>query len=55
MRLECLQHLLGHSKLEVTRIYAKLSDATREEEYFRAMARIEKGEINGAYGLDCEF
>jgi integrase/recombinase XerD len=55
MRLECLQQLLGHSKLEVTRIYAKLSDATREEEYFRAMAKIEKGETNGAYGLDCEF
>jgi site-specific recombinase XerD len=41
MRLECLQPLLGHSSLEQTRRYARLTDKTREEEYFRAMARIE--------------
>jgi len=46
MRLECLQELLGHTKIEVTRIYAKLSDATREEEYFKAMAKIERGETD---------
>ena len=44
MRLECLQVLLGHTNLEVTRRYARLSDSTREEEYFTAMRRIEKGE-----------
>lgn len=43
MRLECLQQLLGHTTIEVTRIYAKLSDQTREEEYFKAMAKIERG------------
>ena len=42
MRLECLQVLLGHTNLEVTRRYARLSDQTREEEYFTAMRRIEK-------------
>ena len=41
MRLECLQQLLGHSSLEQTRRYARLTDKTREEEHFRAMARIE--------------
>jgi len=49
MRLECLQQLLGHQDIEVTRRYARLTDRTREEEYFRAMAVIEKGGIDGAY------
>jgi integrase/recombinase XerC/integrase/recombinase XerD len=49
MRLECLQQLLGHQDIEVTRRYARLTDRTREEEYFRAMAVIEKGGINGDY------
>jgi len=49
MRLECLQKLLGHTSVEVTRRYARLTDKTREEEYFKAMAKIEKGEIDGHY------
>jgi integrase/recombinase XerD len=49
MRLECLQQLLGHQDIEVTRRYARLTDTTREEEYFRAMAIIEKGGIDGDY------
>lgn len=49
MRLEVLQQLLGHEDIEVTRRYARLTDKTREEEYFRAMAIIEKGGIDGNY------
>ena len=52
MRLECVQQLLGHSSIEVTRRYARLTDNTRKEEYFRAMAIIEKGGINGHYRCD---
>jgi len=43
MRLECLQVLLGHRCIEETRRYARLTDKTREEEYFRAMSKIEGG------------
>ncbi len=49
MRLEVLQQLLGHEDIEITRRYARLTDKTREEEYFRAMAKIEKGGIDGDY------
>ncbi len=42
MRLECLQTLLGHRSIEETRRYARLTDKTREEEYFRAMSKIER-------------
>ena len=49
MRLECLQQLLGHQDIEVTRRYARLTDKTREEEYFTAMSIIEKGGIGGTY------
>jgi integrase/recombinase XerD len=44
MHLECLQVLLGHRCIEETRRYARLTDKTREEEYFKAMYRIERGE-----------
>lgn len=49
LRLEVLQQLLGHSSLEVTRQYARLTDRTREIEYFRAMTVIERGETDGHY------
>jgi integrase/recombinase XerD len=46
MRLECLQVLLGHQCIEETRRYARLTDKTREEEYFKAMSKIERGKSN---------
>jgi len=49
MRIEVLQQLLGHQDIEVTRRYARLTDKTREEEYFKAMAVIEKGGTDGDY------
>jgi integrase/recombinase XerD len=49
MRLECLQVLMGHREIEMTRRYARLTDKSREEEYFRAMEIIEQGGIHGAY------
>jgi integrase/recombinase XerD len=55
MRLECLQHLLGHECIEMTRRYARLTNITRKEEYFKAMDKIEKGEINGSYQCDSQL
>jgi integrase len=52
MRLECLQVLLGHQDIEMTRRYARLTDNTRKNEYFKAMEIIEKGEIDGHYRFD---
>jgi hypothetical protein len=54
MRLECLQQLLGHNTVEQTRRYARLTDKTREEEYFRAMARIEGRQSNERDGSSGE-
>jgi site-specific recombinase XerD len=47
MRIECLQQLLGHSSIEMTLRYGRLSDKAREQEYFRAMAIIEGGQADG--------
>jgi integrase len=47
MRIECLQVLLGHSNLEMTRRYARLQDKSRETEYFRAISIIEKEMSDG--------
>ncbi len=55
MRLEVLQQILGHTSIEVTRIYARLTDKTREQEYFRTMDIIERGQNNGYYQLDTEL
>ena len=39
--IEVLRDLLGHQNLEHTRRYARLTDRTRKEEYFKTMAIIE--------------
>ncbi len=49
MRLEYLQPILGHTSIEVTRRYARLTDKSREEDYFRAMKIIEQEGIDGHY------
>jgi site-specific recombinase XerD len=41
--LEVLQQLLGHKCIEMTLRYGRMSNQTRESEYFKAMAKIEKG------------
>ena len=46
LRLEVLQQLLGHLTIDITLRYARISDVTREDAYFRAMAIIEKGASN---------
>jgi integrase/recombinase XerD len=55
MRLEHLQELLGHDSIEVTRRYGRLTNKTRRQEYFRVMAVIERGEIDGSYRMDTEL
>jgi len=52
---ECLRELLGHASVEVTRRYARLTNKTREKEYFKAMGKIERGNIDGYYKLDLEL
>jgi len=52
MRLEVLQQLLGHQEIEMTMRYARLADRTREQEYFRAMDRIEHGGHHEPYRIN---
>jgi len=49
MPLESLQQLMGHTSVETTRRYARLTDKSLSDDYFRAMSLIERGEIHGEY------
>ena len=55
MPLQCLQELLGHHCVEMTRRYARLTDNTRREAYYKAMNIIEAGEIDGHYRFDYQL
>jgi integrase/recombinase XerD len=55
MPLQCLQELLGHSCIEMTRRYARLTDITRREEYYKAMAIIEREQSHGHYRFDSQL
>jgi integrase/recombinase XerD len=55
MPLQCLQELLGHKSIEMTRRYARLSDNARRQAYYKAMAIIEQGETNEYYRLDYQL
>jgi site-specific recombinase XerD len=55
MPLEVLEKLMGHMSLDVTRRYARLKDKTKEEEYFKAMAIIERRQKDGYEPCDLEL
>lgn len=55
MPIEVLEKLLGHMSLDVTRRYARLKDKTKEEEYFKAMAIIERRQEDGYEPCDREL
>jgi len=55
LRLEVLQQLLGHRSVEITRRYARMSDTTRESEYFKAMNTIEKGGMYEPHRVNSEL
>jgi len=55
LRIEVLQQILGHQSIEMTLRYARLSDATRENEYLRAMTVIEKGGQNASHRISTQL
>jgi integrase/recombinase XerD len=55
LRLEVLQQLLGHKSVEITLRYARMSDITREAEYFKAMSTIENGGVHESYRVNSEL
>ena len=55
LRLEALQKLLGHQSIEITLRYAKLSNTTRENEYFKAMTVIEQGGHHESHRINSQL
>lgn len=55
LRLEVLQQLLGHRSVEITLRYARMTDLTREAEYFKAMTRIENGGVYEPHRINSEL
>jgi len=55
LRLEVLQQLLGHRSIEITMRYARLSNTTRETEYFKAMTIIEQGAKHEPYRVNTQL
>lgn len=55
LRLEVLQQLLGHKSVEITLRYARMSDITREAEYFKAMSTIENGGVYAPHRVNSEL
>lgn len=55
LRIEVLQQILGHQSIEMTLRYARLSNATRENEYIRAMTVIEQGERHAAHRISTQL
>lgn len=55
IRIEVLQRLLGHQEIEMTMRYARITDQTREHEYFKAMDKIEQGNQHGSQRINLEL
>lgn len=55
LRLEVLQQLLGHKTIEITMRYARMSDTTRKDEYYKAMTAIEQGKEHESYRVSTQL
>ena len=55
LRIEVLQQVLGHQSIDMTMHYARISDRTRENEYFKAMTVIEQGGHHASYPVSSQL
>ena len=55
LRLEVLQQLLGHKTIEITMRYARISDMTRKDEYYKAMTVIEQGRDHEPHRINSQL